>query len=89
MFYLLYGALTVLFIFAVVWSVYALAAGSGAARCVAVIFWIVTFSFLFYAAVELDNKGPCVKYETRMLYSPAVKMMMPARVCVQRGEWVE
>lgn len=89
MIYLLYGASIVLFIFAVVWSVYALAAGSGAARCASVIFWIVTFAFLCYAVIESGNKGPCVKYETQMHCNAATKTMMPARVCVLRGEWVE
>ena len=89
MIYLLYGAAIVLFIFAAYYSLDALVAGGGAARCASVIFWIATFAFLCYAVVESGNKGPCVKYETQMHYNPAVKTMMPARVCVQRGEWVE
>ena len=89
MIYLLYGAAIVLFIFAAFWSLEALSDGSYAARCASVIFWIVTFAFLCYAVVESNNKGPCVKYETQMHYNAAVKTMMPVRVCVQRGEWVE
>lgn len=89
MVYLLYGAAIVLFIIAAVYSLTVLVDGGYIAKCVSVIFWIVTFAFLCYAADESDNKGPCVKYETQMHYNPAVKLMMPARVCVQRGEWVE
>lgn len=89
MIYLLHGAAIVLFVFAAVRSVIALIEGSVAARCASVIFWILTFAFLSYTAVESSNKGPCVEYETRTLYNPAVKMMLPARVCVERGEWVE
>lgn len=89
MIYLLYGAAIVLFIFAALWSLYALFDGSYAARCVSVVFWVVTFAFLCYAVIESNNKGPCVKYETQMHYNAATKTMMPARVCVERGEWVE
>lgn len=89
MIYLLYGAAIVLFIFSVSWSVDALVAESGAARCAPVILCVVTFAFLCYAVVESNNKGPCVKYETQMHYNAATKTMMPARVCVLRGEWVE
>ena len=89
MIYLLYGTAIVLFIFAAFYSVLVLLEGSYADRCVSVIFWVVTFSFICYAVVESNNKGPCVKYETQMHYNSAVKTMMPARVCVQRGEWVE
>ena len=38
---------------------------------------------------EKNQKGPCVQYETQMHYNAATKTMMPARVCVLRGEWVE
>lgn len=89
MIYLLCGAAIVLFIFVAFLSLDALSSGGDAARCVSVIFWIVTFAILCYAVVESNNKGPCVKYETQMHYNSAFKKMMPARVCVQRGEWVE
>lgn len=35
------------------------------------------------------ERGPCVRSEVQMHYNPATKTMMPARVCIQRGEWVE
>ena len=89
MIYLLYGAAIVLFIFVAYYSLNALFDGSCVARCLSVIFWIITLAFLCYAVVESNNKGPCVKHETQMHYNVATKTMMPARVCVQRGEWVE
>lgn len=89
MIYLLYGAAIVLFISAAFLSLVALFDGSATARFASVIFWIVTFAFLCYAVVESSSKGPCVKHETQMHYNAATKTMMPARVCVQRGEWVE
>jgi len=36
-----------------------------------------------------DEKGPCHQYETQMMYNAATKTMMPSRVCVLRGEWME
>ncbi len=89
MIYLLYGASIVLFIFVVFWSLYALSSGSYAAICASVVFWIAVSSLICYAVIDSNNKGPCVKYETQMHYNAAVKTMMPVRVCVQRGEWVE
>lgn len=35
------------------------------------------------------GKSPCHKYETQLMYNAATKTMMPSRVCVLRGEWVE
>ena len=35
-----------------------------------------------------QEKGPCVAYETQLHYNAATKTMMPAKVCVNRGEWV-
>lgn len=37
---------------------------------------------------DKDEKYPCVHYETRMQYNPATKTVMPLKVCVERGEWV-
>lgn len=44
---------------------------------------------LFQAAISEDRRGPCAEYETQMHYNPATKTVMPARVCVNRGEWME
>lgn len=40
-------------------------------------------------ALKENEKGPCHKYETQMMYNPSTKTMMPSRVCVLRGEWVK
>lgn len=43
----------------------------------------------FQSAINADRKGPCVTYEMRMVYDPALKIARQARVCAERGEWVE
>ena len=40
-------------------------------------------------AVDQEARHPCVEYESRMTYNAATKTMMPMRVCIERGEWVE
>lgn len=89
MIYLLSSAAFVLFIILAFFSFVALFDGDFKSKVLAVIFWIVSLAVFFYLVDESNNKGPCVKYETQMHYNSAVKTMMPARACVQRGEWVE
>ncbi|QZP24185.1 hypothetical protein [Pseudomonas mosselii] len=60
------------------------AAWPGAAFCA----WVTVIAFLLYAAKAESDKGPCLHYETQMHWNAATKTMMPARVCVDRGEWV-
>lgn len=55
---------------------------------IASVFFSLSMAGLFYLSASENKKGPCVKYETQMHYNPSLKMMMPAKVCVQRGEWV-
>lgn len=50
---------------------------------------VMGLSVLVYAQQQEDNKGPCVEYRTEMQWNPATKTMMPARFCVNRGEWVK
>ena len=45
--------------------------------------WVLSF------AVDREARNPCVEYESRMTYNAATKTMMPMRVCIERGEWVE
>lgn len=40
-------------------------------------------------AVDQEARNPCVEYESRMTYNAATKTMMPMRVCIERGEWVQ
>ena len=51
-------------------------------------FWAGIITGMVYLSNEEEKKGPCVEYETQMHYNPALKMMMPAKVCTKRGEWV-
>tara|TARA_R110000868_G_scaffold207972_5_gene457119 strand:+ start:3780 stop:4067 length:288 start_codon:yes stop_codon:yes gene_type:complete len=40
--------------------------------------------------VQSEGKqGPCFEYRTELIYNYSLKMTMPARVCVSRGEWVD
>ena len=56
--------------------------GVGIAALLVVVFWV------FISAAQADeDKGPCLRYETRMMSTG--KTVMPYRVCVERGEWVK
>ena len=35
-----------------------------------------------------NARGPCLRYETIMMFNAATKTVMPVRHCVERGEWV-
>lgn len=37
--------------------------------------------------MEESKRGPCIEWQTQMMYNAATKTMMPAKFCVQRGEW--
>lgn len=65
-------------------------------------FWVVTFILYISALIPFidiienvnndnnnNNKRPCMKYETEYVYNSEVKAMMPARVCVEYGEWIK
>lgn len=47
------------------------------------------FGFLFGMMIEEEASGPCLAYETQMYYNAGTKTMIPARVCVNRAEWVQ
>ena len=59
--------------------------------------WLMVVAFLFITslgsviqlAINEGDAGPCLEYETRYMYNPALKMTLPVRVCTMRGEWVE
>ena len=59
-------------------------AGAAAIGLVTVVLGVV-----INASIKESEKGPCHQYETRLMYNAATKTMMPSRVCVLRGEWVE
>lgn len=49
----------------------------------------IPLGLLANASMENEKQNPCAQYETRMQFNPATKTMMPMRVCVLRGKWVE
>ena len=51
--------------------------------------WSCMIAGIAYTGSQADEKGPCVQYETQLYYNAATKTMMPANVCVLRGEWIE
>lgn len=63
--------------------------GSGLAAAAAIGLVTVVLGVVINASLKESEKGPCHQYETRLMYNVATKTMMPSRVCVQRGEWVE
>lgn len=61
-----------------------------------VVGWVFVFAWsifglgvLINGEMAADAKGPCVESEIQMHYNAATKTMMPAKVCILRGEWVE
>lgn len=89
MVYILMGSAAVLWLGLAILSIHALFELGYFAKFLAVLFLIATFSALFYGISKENSKGPCVQYETQMHFNAATKTVMPARVCVLRGEWVE
>lgn len=63
--------------------------GSVLAGAAAIALFTVIIGVLINASIKEGEKGPCHQYETRMMYNVATKTMMPSRVCILRGEWVE
>ena len=55
---------------------------------ITITFWSAILTGTIKLASQVTAKGPCVQYETQMHFNPATKTMMPAKVCVNRGEWV-
>lgn len=51
--------------------------------------FFLSLAWIFGSLIESDQEFPCVEYESRMTYNAATKTMMPMRVCIERGEWVQ
>lgn len=53
--------------------------------------WVIGGMGLFLnAALDAETEaGPCHRYETHIQFNAAAKTMMPYKVCVERGEWIE
>ena len=63
--------------------------GECGGRIISTALCVIVNSVLVGGLIEHEQKNPCVQYEERMSYNAATKTMMPMRVCVERGEWVE
>ena len=50
---------------------------------------ILGFGFVIQASIDANDSGPCLAYEERSVYDPALKIMRKADVCVERGVWKE
>lgn len=50
---------------------------------------VLGFGFVIQASIDSNNSGPCIAYEERSVYDPALKIMRKADVCVERGVWKE
>ena len=74
---------------ALLWLSVKASEGSVLAGSAAVVLVIVVLGVAINSAIKEDEKGSCHQYETRLMYNAATKTMMPSRVCVLRGEWVE
>lgn len=76
--------------FAVLLSMHAaIDQGSVGYSLVCAILLIIGLGFAIETIDERNKEYPCVEYEIRNQYNPATKTVMPMRVCVERGEWIE
>lgn len=55
----------------------------------ALIVLIAGLAWAIQALLDEDDKGPCLREETGMMYNTATKTMMPYKYCAERGEWVK
>jgi hypothetical protein len=53
----------------------------------AVVVFTAGIGFGIQKGIDQRNSGPCVQSEIQMHYNPATKTVMPAKVCLNRGEW--
>ena len=55
----------------------------------AVVLLFLGFGFVIQASIDSNDSGPCLAYEERSVYDPALKIVRKADVCVERGVWKE
>ena len=88
--YLLFGVAVVLVILWLLFiTAYALEEPRMPVILLAVMSWAAIIAGIAFVDSKDEEKGPCAQYETQLYYNAATKTMMPAKVCVLRGEWVE
>lgn len=67
----------------------ALERNSWAVAFCAILVAVGPFGLVVQHEINQEKTQPCARYEARLMYNSAVKQMMPMRVCVERGEWME
>ena len=45
--------------------------------------------FVIQQKIDEQKEGPCLAYEERSVYDPALKIMRKVDVCIERGVWKE
>lgn len=50
---------------------------------------LLSLGWVIGKIIESEQSGPCVQCEIQMRYNPATETVMPAKVCVNHGEWIE
>ena len=55
----------------------------------AVMLLVLGFGFVIQASIDANDSGPCLAYEERSVYDPALKIMRKVDVCIERGVWKE
>lgn len=72
-----------------IWLMWLAADGNVLAGAAAVGLFTIVLTVVINASIKESEKGPCHEYRTQLMYNAATKTMMPSRVCVLRGEWVD
>ena len=54
-----------------------------------VVLVVLVFGLGIQKTIDSNNSGPCIAYEERSVYDPALKAVRKADVCVERGVWKE
>lgn len=63
--------------------------GSVPAAVGAFVIVVLALAAVIQGAANENKERPCAEYEIRMMCNAATKTVMPMRVCVLHGEWIE
>lgn len=85
----IYAAVIVAALILFMWLLVKTVDGNVQARVGVILLITLIIGVTLNIALKENEKGPCHKYETQMMYNSATKTMMLSRVCVLRGEWVK
>lgn len=89
MIWVAYAFLIICSIFAVGAALWMLVEGSWLWRLCGILMLTAMLACFLYLLNSRPDPGPCFKWQTQLMPNAATKTMMPSRVCVLRGEWVE